>query len=270
MLAMRVSKTRLALLIVLIPASTGMAQPTFNIIERVLMVESPHDRGTIFSLDVDQREYWITAKHILTGAKHPPYGSIASKSILLRILDPGVDREQWLPENFSVIDPGNDIDIVVLAPPEPLLKNPLPTVTAESTGAMLGGDCEFLGFPFGAAWRATFASGEKSWMPFVKHCTISASSYPLFGADQRIWVLDGINNGGFSGGPVIFGTGAQLKILGVVSGYQTEPSDVIPSDPAVKPNATVRVNSGFFIAYDIVYAIDAIHKSPIGPLRKAN
>jgi hypothetical protein len=41
---MRGSKTCLALLIGLILASTGMAQPTFNIIERVLMVESPHDR----------------------------------------------------------------------------------------------------------------------------------------------------------------------------------------------------------------------------------
>jgi hypothetical protein len=27
--------------------------------------------GTIFSIDVDGREYWITAKHILTGARHP-------------------------------------------------------------------------------------------------------------------------------------------------------------------------------------------------------
>lgn len=103
-------------------------------------------------------------------------------------------------------------------------------------------------------------------MPFVKRCIISA----LAVQPDRIWVLDGINNEGFSGGPVFYGTGPQLKVFAVVSGYKTEPTDVIPADPAVKPNATVNVNSGFFVAYDISYAIDAIHKNPIGPLREAN
>jgi hypothetical protein len=102
-------------------------------------------------------------------------------------------------------------------------------------------------------------------MPFVKRCTISALTIE----GKRIWVLDGINNVGFSGGPVIFGTGPQLKIIGVVSGYRTEPADVIPSIPAaVQPNVKVNVNSGFFIAFDVAYAIDAIHKNPIGPMRK--
>jgi len=62
-----------------------------------------------------------------------------------------------------------------------------------------------------------------------------------------------------------------LKILGVVSAYRTEPADVIPSVPAsVQPNVKVNLNSGFFIAFDIRYAIDAIHKNPIGPLRKSD
>jgi hypothetical protein len=103
-------------------------------------------------------------------------------------------------------------------------------------------------------------------MPFVKNCTVSA----LMREPQRVLILDGINNVGFSGGPVIFGTGAQLKIAGVVSGYRAEPTEVIPSDPAVKPNATVNVNSGFFTAYDIFYAMDAIHKNPVGPIRQGN
>src|SRR5215472_10094057 len=40
------------------------AQPTLNILlGRVVMVESKFDRGTAFSVDVNKREYWITAKH---------------------------------------------------------------------------------------------------------------------------------------------------------------------------------------------------------------
>jgi len=243
------------------------------------MVESTYGRGTIFSVDVDHREYWITAKHILTGAEHAPYGSVTSKSVPLRILDPGGQGGRWPTVDFSVIDAGKDIDIVILAATEPLLKNPLPSVSAGSEGILLGGDCEFLGFPYGGGWRASFGNGQSFWMPFVKHCNVSA----MPSVEPRVWVLDGINNAGFSGGPVIFKTGPEQKIMAVVSGYHLEPTDVVSSAAAKKvplkgPNEPpktgaklrVNMNSGFIIAYDIAYAIDAIHKNPIGPLREAN
>jgi hypothetical protein len=97
------------------PAVAQMAAPTVNLIERVLMVQSvvPQGKagtinvvGTIFSIDIDHREYWLTAKHILTGAKHPPYGSVTEKSVSLSILNPNAQGEQWESVNFSVIDPG--------------------------------------------------------------------------------------------------------------------------------------------------------------------
>ena len=74
-----------------------------------------------------------------------------------------------------------------------------------------------------------FPAGE-FWMPYVKHCTVSAFSLGEAG-DKKIWVLDGINNPGFSGGPVMFATGPQQKIFAVVSGYILEPTDVIVSAP---------------------------------------
>ena len=119
----------------------------------------------------------------------------------LKILNPGYSQaEQWLSEDFSVTDPGNDIDIVVLTPPISLLQVHLDSITADSSGILLGGSCEFLGFPIGGAWRAPYANGPTSWMPFVKHCTVSA----LAVQPERIWILDDINNVGFSGGPVFF------------------------------------------------------------------
>jgi|SRR5579863_7774833 len=252
-------------------ASAQQATPTTNILTRIVMVESSYGRGSTFSLDVDGREYWITAKHILTGARHPPYGAVPSKSVSLKILDPDASQEErWLTVEFSVIDPGNDIDIVVLAPPEPLLKNPIPSLPGDSTGIVLGGDCEFLGFPYGGGWRAPFDNGRFFWMPFVKHCNVSALASNV---EPRIWVLDGINNEGFSGGPVISRTGAEQKVFGVVSGYHLEPTEVVSSAAAKRPAPTprshlkVNLNSGFIIAYDISYAIQAIQKSPIGPTR---
>jgi hypothetical protein len=82
-----------------------------------------------------------------------------------------------------------------------------------------------------------------------KRCTISA----LFNEGDHIWILDGINNEGFSGGPVIFGTGADQRIIPVISGYVSEPADVISALHATStPQATtpdhrrqtVNLNSG--------------------------
>ncbi len=203
-----------------------------------------------------------------------------------RGLNPALQGEQWLTVDFSVLDPGEDIDIVVLAPPRLLLSNPLPSVTPSGNGVMLGGNCEFLGFPYGGGWRGAFNNGASAWMPYVKHCFVSA----LMSQGKRFWVLDGINNSGFSGGPVAYLTGPQQQVFAVVSGYLTEPTDVITSPPLQKlappkpppppqrkgsqakkeagdAKQTVNLNSGFIIAFDIEYAIDAIHKNPIGPLR---
>jgi hypothetical protein len=257
-------------------ASTALAQPTNNVLSRVTMVEFNRERGTIFSLDVNQREYWVTAKHILTGAKHPPYGSISSKTVSLRVLDPSaVQGERWFPIEFSVFDPGKDIDIVVLVAQKPLLSNPPPSEPTDSSGLFLGGDCEFLGFPYGRGWRVSLDNSSRAfWLPYVKHCTVSM----LATAEPRIWILDGINNEGFSGGPVIFRTGSDQKIFAVISGYVLEPTDVFLSTAPAKKKMPVgkstekqrvNLNSGFIVAYDINYAIDAINKNPIGPLRSS-
>jgi hypothetical protein len=206
----------------------------------------------------------------------------------LRLLNPGGEGEQWLPESFTVLDPGKDVDIVVLVARGPILSDAPPGPPLGSPGAVFGGDCEFLGFPYGGGWRAKVAGGKEIWMPFVKHCTISA----LASAGSQMWVLDGINNAGFSGGPVIFGTGNQQKIMAVISGYHTEPVEVVPANsintvprhksnprkeavprsggqtqPQTHSKEKVEVNSGFIVAYDIKYATDAIHNNPIGPLR---
>ena len=239
------------------------------------------DGGTIFSIDVDEREYWITAKHIITGAKHPPYGTVEAKTVVLQIL-PQIDASKdWIPVTFTVIDPGRDVDIVALVPEQSLLgKIPIQSAKVASAEVTFGGECEFVGFPFGSAWTAKFEKGEMLRMPFIKHCTISGQ----ITSPQRIWVLDGINNVGFSGGPVVFQTGPAQQIVAVISGFMTEPIEVKPlseitppqrgatnnpSDEA-HPKEAALANTGFFFAYDMTCAIDAIKKNPIGPKRASS
>src|SRR5271166_2245096 len=201
------------------------AMPTSNILTRILMIQSQYDRGTVFSIDVDGREYWITAKHILTGAQHPPYGAVPAGKKTFKVLNPGGEGEQWIDSEFSIIDVGADIDEVVLAPSTPLLNRPIPAPKTGSESVVLGADCSFLGFPYGGGWRANFGNGRSFWMPFIKRCGLSA----MLGDPQRIWILDGINNVGFSGGPVLVGTGPDQRIIAVISGYRTEPVEVLSS-----------------------------------------
>ncbi len=97
-------------------------------------------------------------------------------------------------------------------------------------------------------------------------------------------VLDGINNDGFSGGPVVFLTGPQQKILAVVSSFVSEASDVLsvpvlgpsqnkkPTSSKSKPDDggkrknVVNQNAGIILATDASYAIEVIKKNPIGPV----
>jgi hypothetical protein len=257
---------RISLLFFCVAACLG-AQPTFSALSRTFRVASKFGTGTIFNIDVDGREYWVTAAHILTGAKGKPYGRIAEKTIELKLLNPGGTGRQWFPVKFTVLQPVDDVDVVALIPPSLILstvKNASPPAT--SAGFLLGGACEFLGYALDGGWRAKMDTGGTFWMPFIKHCTVSGMD-----TDSRMLILDGINNPGFSGGPVILGTGEALQFAAVISGYYLEPTEVIRGGGVRRaPNAPkdiVNANSGFILAYDISHAVDAIKKSPTGPLR---
>jgi hypothetical protein len=265
----------------LLDTSRLLAQPTINILQRVFMIEYDNERGTAFSIDVDGREYWITAKHILTGTKSKPYGTFGKKTVELKLLNPGGDGQQWMLRQFTVLQPTADVDVVVLVPTAKILPTDVhPSPPATSDGLTFGGSCEFLGFAYGGGWRVKLEKGAY-WSPYIKRCGISGMDI-----DSRLWILDGINNLGFSGGPVIFGTGNDLKIVAIISGYIQEPAEVIAGAPTLvvrdrgyensrAPKAQrhgqeiVNLNSGFILAYDIEHAVDLIKANPIGPMRKS-
>ncbi|WP_109486983.1 hypothetical protein [Occallatibacter savannae] len=249
------------------------------------MIHTATESGTTFSVDIDSREYWITAKHLFTGIKSGPQGEFKQKQVVAAVLAQTVGSEgqdqQWVTRTFSVLDPGKDIDILVLAAPEPLLPAER-SLDPNTKGIGLGADCEFLGFPYGEGWKAHMDTGATIWLPYAKHCTTSAIINAA--GDIKFWVLDGINNEGFSGGPVLFGTGTEQKVFAVISGFHQELLDVLPKPdsgsmqqppppPALegeKPKAlVVKTNSGFIVAFDIAAAVEAIQKNPIGPKREA-
>jgi len=244
------------------------------------MVKSATEIGSMFSIDVDGREYWLTAKHILTGKQHPPAGVVSIKNVDLDVLDPTVPQERWEKFDFAIIDPGNDIDIVVLVPSHSIQVFRVDSLTIGSE-VMFGGECEFLGFPFANSWMTRVPGGERYKMPYIKHCYVSG----LITEPYKLWILDGINNKGFSGGPVVVRTGPDQRIFAVISSYAAEQGEVqsvdVPVAPRDKPTgdhakqgqptkkkSVVELNSGIITAFDATYALDAIKKNPIGPLVK--
>jgi len=252
------------------------AQPTNNILFRTLMIKSKIEAGTMFPIEVDNREYWLTAKHILTGRKSGPAGEITAKTFTLDVLDPIGEAIKWNQTEFKIIDPGKDIDIVVLVPNIKLQTVDIPSLKVSSSMGM-GQECSFLGFPFANTWTATFSDSQKYKMPFIKHCYVSGI---IRQATAAVLVLDGINNPGFSGGPVLYRTGPDQVVLGVISSYHHEPGEVhsieVPDVPTAaqapcnkkptKKKDVVDLNTGIILAFMADVAVDAIKKNPIGRL----
>lgn len=251
------------------------AQPTNNILFRTLMIKSKTEAGTIFPIDVDNREYWLTAKHIITGRKSLLAGEVKEKTVSLDVLDPIGEAIKWNPTEFKIIDPGKDIDIIVLVPTVKLQDVGIPGLKVSSGPFGMGEECSFLGFPFANTWTGTLNSTQYK-MPFVKHCYLSG----IIRQPTAILVLDGINNPGFSGGPVLYHTGPDQVVLGVISGYHNEQGEVhsieVPDVPTAaqtpdnkkptKKKDVVDLNTGIILAFMADVAVDAIRKNPIGRL----
>jgi hypothetical protein len=79
-------------------------------------------------------------------------------------------------------------------------------------------------FPFGSGWQSVSRARESHRLPFIEHCTVSG----IVLKSQRVWVLDGTNNDGFSGGRVVVQTGIEQRGMAVVSGCRFERVEVIP------------------------------------------
>jgi hypothetical protein len=92
-------------------------------------------------------------------------------------------------------------------------------------------------------------------MAFVKKAILSAS---VEVDGLHVLLLDGFNNPGFSGGPVVYFTQDtnEPSICGVVSGYLPDQHPVKVGD--VELDATVMQNTGIVIAYDIKHVTDVL------------
>ena len=83
----------------------------------------------------------------------------------------------------------------------------------------------------------------------------------------EVFLLDGHNNPGFSGGPVVFKPenkmGEKFRVMSVVSAFKTEDIDIKFQG---KPTGlTSSTNTGIVVSPSIKQVVDIIAVNPIGP-----
>ena len=227
--------------------------PTTNIYYRVFNFRVTNNSeilsgGTMFAIDVDSCQYFVTARHI---AKH-----IGSSGIQV------MRDNQWVSYPAIVVGHGNgNVDVSVIALSDWLIPDgsrfPLPM---GMDGAIVGQEMMFLGFPgvYDPSMGLSLHHGFP--LPLVKYARLSGLHTP----DHPMW-LDGHNNRGFSGSPLCFAPNRpnELVVAGVVSAYQPSVEPVVSSGGEAT-GLYLRENTGLMLAWDIRYCLDIISNNPIG------
>lgn len=227
------------------PEQSGYNVPmiTANVLHRVFRIRYGASEGTGFAIDVDGREYLVTAKHEVAGM---------SGEDRIDVFSNGMWRE------FPVTLVGHadgEVDVSVIAGNRTLAPLSLPLEPTRD-GLTYGQDVYFLGFPYG--FLGSYMLGDNGFpLPFVKRATLS-----LF--DGRMLFLDGHNNPGFSGGPVVFtarGDNA-FRVAAVISGYRAIAEPVY--EGGLETGLTYNHNTGIIVTHGIDSAVEIARANPIG------
>jgi hypothetical protein len=275
----------LSFLVMLVPVRIN-AQVTRNVLERVLNVRvnagTIHEgTATAFTIDVDGREYLMTAKHVVQGLKDEDKIDVYMNN-------------GWASLTVKILRCDDPIDIAVLIPPHQLTVN---FDLLADRKFFFGQDAYFLGFPYGLKSFAGGGANGPYPIAIIKRGAISGTLILDLAKKAEMILLDGYNNPGFSGGPIVYRDLNQgdvvMKVVGVVSGFKPEVVPVMkqhdiksPADAGdaakqqpwkIQPRANgtyfeyvengtyVALNTGIVQGFFIEPAIDLIRQHPIGP-----
>lgn len=211
-----------------------------RILQRTFRIRCGRMTGTCFTVDVARRRYLVTAKHIAGAVNHEAVVEIAHEGT-------------WKHLQVGLVGHGDgEIDVSVLAPQQLFGGSAPLTIPGPMT---LAEDVYFLGFPFDMSLDVGKLNADFP-LPLVKKAVLSA-----FFTDKGLVLLDGHNNPGFSGGPVV-GSGGD-RLIGVVSGYRNQRQAVLDSDENEGPY-TYDMNTGIIHVWDSHQVNQLILDNPTG------
>lgn len=205
-----------------------------NILQRTFHISFNGQTGTAFTIDVADRQYLVTAAHVISGLK-------PSESITV------MRHGGWHPLIITdVWTSPTGADVALLSFSRPL--SPLHQITIGTSASFsLSQQIYFLGFPYGLHMDAGQVNDNFP-VPFVKTGVVSSFS-PVAGGSQIIY-CDGHNNPGFSGGPIVtVSPNHSVSVIGVVSGYRYNEDRVLLN--GADTGLTYQANTGLIIGYGL-------------------
>jgi len=220
----------------LLPNET-ILKSTFNILYK-------QSNATAFLVNGQKGQFLITAKHLFKDILS------SGSSVKVNIKGGQINMDLICPVFFHC---NQLVDIAVMKLKSNIICGDILPLKGNSS-FFVGQECLFLGFPLFNL--GSFTSIGK--VAFVKKAIVSA----LYEENNtRILLLDGQNNPGFSGGPVITysETMTKLFIIGVISGYIKQTKDLEIVNEGINNKIQTDENSGIIISYEANYISEIIH-----------
>jgi S1-C subfamily serine protease len=232
----------------IVPAVFGQDAVPREILDRTLLIKARNEAGTAFKIDYQGKVYLVTARHVIAGLP-----AIKATIQVLRS-----DRWEGVQTVKTLFPLSADADIAVLETDEKVSQPFQITPAGKTEGPTFGQQIWFLGYPWGI--RSRFSNGE---LPFIKRGTMSAID--ATDPNAILLYIDGFNNPGFSGGPILYWdfSSHAYRILGVVKGYRNDTAKVLINGEQVDTN--ILVNSGILVGYSINHAIQAVEEGQKQP-----
>ena len=228
---------------------------------RVFLLKYGATSGTAFVVTVDDRQYLITAQHVVSGL--PDTGGVV-----------GFHRSDGTLHAVSVVKrihcENPDVDIAILVLGMEIQHNKNSVKVELSTAGRIGQEVYFFGFPQTPTGQLLFTKvkGADFPAPFVKKAMLSAADNDV--PNRRVFYFDGFNNRGFSGGPVAWFDDQKQTwhVIAVVSAYVPSIEQLVGVPSLSLNNVTlspaVLVNSGILVGHSSDSALAAIRKYAAG------
>jgi S1-C subfamily serine protease len=177
---------------------------TNNVLDRVKKIGVGQTTASMFTVEVDGRQYLVTAKHVVATLK--------GDGGQIQVFE-GKGKSETL--NVKVLRCDDPVDIAVLVPEKQI--TPIPPLSAVDGKIVFSQDVFFVGYPYGDDALGTLM--EDTAVGFIRKATFAAQERK---DNWVLFYLDGMNNRGFSGAPVVFQDmtvqGNPWKVIGVISG----------------------------------------------------
>ncbi len=217
-----------------------------EMLDRTLLIRHGDSIGTAFEIEHRHKKYLVTARHVVAG--------LPETNATFQVMR----NDKWVDyATIRTLFPKSPAVDIAVFETDAAAETPYYVAPADRGvgGATFGQNVWFLGFPYGIGTHIPSASGGVFY-PFIKHGILSAidTSDP----NANITFIDGHNNPGFSGGPVLYVdlSDHKYKILSVVSSYRVEATQTAIDGKLV--DSPLLANSGIIQTYSIRYALDAI------------